>query len=125
MRILILNQAFWPDVAATGQYAADLAAGLTARGHAVTVIASRRGYDDPAVRYAARECWRGVDVRRAWCAGFSKKTKIGRVVNFVSFLVGCGWVMVRAGRFDVVVAMTTPPLLSVLAAALQSNGSHE
>lgn len=40
MRILILNQAFYPDLAATAQTAADLAAELAARGHQVTARAS-------------------------------------------------------------------------------------
>ena len=44
MRILILNQAFYPDVVATAQYAAELAAYLAAQGHEVEVIAARRGW---------------------------------------------------------------------------------
>ena len=55
MDILLLNQAFYPDVAATAQYAADLAVKLVERGHRVTVIASRRGYADPKLIYRGRK----------------------------------------------------------------------
>ena len=37
MKILLLNQAFHPDVVSTGQHATDLALELTAAGHEVTV----------------------------------------------------------------------------------------
>ena len=42
MTILILNQAFYPDVAATAQHATDLAFELRKRGHEVTVVAGRQ-----------------------------------------------------------------------------------
>lgn len=41
MRILLLNQFYPPDTAATGQLLADVARGLAASGHEVDVICSR------------------------------------------------------------------------------------
>ena len=38
MNVLILNQAFHPDVVSTAQHASDLASGLTQAGHEVTVL---------------------------------------------------------------------------------------
>jgi colanic acid biosynthesis glycosyl transferase WcaI len=52
MRVLLLNQCFYPDVMATAQQLTSLARGLAERGHAVTVIASDRGYDDPSHRFS-------------------------------------------------------------------------
>ncbi len=43
LRILLLNQCFYPDVVSTAQHLTDLATALTVRGHEVTVIASDRG----------------------------------------------------------------------------------
>ena len=51
LKILLLNQCFYPDVVSTAQHLTDLATALAARGHEVTVIASDRGYDDPATRF--------------------------------------------------------------------------
>ncbi len=47
MRITLINQAFHPDVVSTGQHLTDLALKLAESGHEVTVITSRRAYDDP------------------------------------------------------------------------------
>jgi len=38
MRILLLNQFFYPDSAATSQFLTDLARGLAAEGHSVRVV---------------------------------------------------------------------------------------
>ena len=47
MKILLLNQTFYPDVVSSGQHLTDLALQLAGRGHEVTVATSRRAYDDP------------------------------------------------------------------------------
>jgi hypothetical protein len=50
MKVLLLNQCFYPDVMATAQHLTDLAVALVREGHEVTVVASDRGYDNPSKR---------------------------------------------------------------------------
>ena len=116
MRILFLNQTFHPDVAATAQYASDLAATLAERGHDVTVVCSRRAYDSPGERYPRRETWRGVEIRRISCFGFGKKARWRRAADFGSYIANCALHLAALPRFDVVVGMTSPPLISWLGA---------
>jgi hypothetical protein len=68
MKVLLLNQCFWPDVVATGQQLTMLARRLSDRGHQVTVITSRRGYDNPAMIFAKHERLQGVEIfaSRRW-----------------------------------------------------------
>ena len=116
MKILLLNQTFYPDVVATGQYAAQLATKLTEEGHNVTVLASRRGYDDPLVRFPAAEVWRGVRILRINCSGFGKGARWRRAADFGTFFANCFFRLCLLPRFDAVVSMTSPPLISTLAA---------
>jgi colanic acid biosynthesis glycosyl transferase WcaI len=118
MRILILNQAFWPDVVSTAQHAADLARALSERGHEVTVVASARGYDDPGVRFPRRESWHGVDVRRVTPLGMGKGARWRRAADIASFMFACSLRVLFLPRVDVVIAMTSPPLISWLARLL-------
>ena len=118
MRVLLINQVFYPDPASTGQHLSGLAQGLVQRGHEVIVLTSRRGYDDPARYYPARETWRGIDIVRVWSSGFGHGTKGRRAADFLTFLVAATLRALLLPRADVVVALTTPPLLSVLGAAL-------
>jgi hypothetical protein len=115
MKILILNQAFYPDVVSTAQHATDLAIGLTQAGHEVTVICSSRGYDDPKLRFPKQETWNRVKIARVRSTGFGKGSKWRRATDFGSFMASCVFRLWSSPQFDVVVAMTSPPLISFVA----------
>ena len=116
MKVLLLDQAFYPDVVSVAQHASGLSRMLVARGHEVTVVASQRGYDDPSMRFHLRETWHGVQIVRVRCTGFGKGAKWRRAADFATFLGSCCIQLMMLGRFDLVVSMTAPPLLSVPAA---------
>lgn len=109
MRILVVNQFFWPDLAPTGQYLCDLSRHLTANGHEVTVICSRGSYmqshadgsDPPPVR-----------IIRVPGSAFKRGT-LSRLFSYSEFFVGALWHQFRVPRPDIVLTMTTPPLLAV------------
>jgi colanic acid biosynthesis glycosyl transferase WcaI len=114
LKFLLLNQTFVPDAASSGQHLADLAAGLAERGHEVTVVTSRRAYTGRGTLLAASETWRGVRVFRVGSSGFGRATLLRRVLDGVSFLA-LGflrtWLLPKP---DVIVTLTSPPLISVL-----------
>jgi colanic acid biosynthesis glycosyl transferase WcaI len=116
MRILLLNQCFYPDVVATAQHLTDLAVGLVERGHQVTVLASRRGYDDPAQRFCGRENWRGIDIIRIPSLALGKTNKWLRCLDFGTYLILCFVRLMFLPRQDLTLALTSPPLISFFGA---------
>ncbi|HVP50532.1 MAG TPA: glycosyltransferase family 4 protein [Terriglobales bacterium] len=116
MKVLLLNQAFYPDVVSSAQHAADLAASLVEAGHEVTVVADTRSYDDRAWRFPRGENWRGVRITRVPSTGFGKAARWRRAADFFSFMLSCALRLIFLPRFDVVIAMTSPPLILLLAA---------
>jgi glycosyltransferase involved in cell wall biosynthesis len=116
MKILIVNQAFYPDVVATAQKAADLASHLAAAGHEVTVLASNRAYDQPALRFAGEEYWRDVRILRTGGTGWGKGARWKRLVDFGTFWIACLIKLFLLPRQDLVLAMTSPPLIAFPAA---------
>ena len=117
MKFLLLNQTFYPDVMATGQYLSEVATALVARGHEVTVVTSRRAYDDPTRLFPKTELWQGVRIYRVGSTGFGKGAKWRRAADFGSNLLCCLTRVARLPRQDAVIALTSPPLVSVLGAA--------
>lgn len=115
MKVLLLNQCFWPDVMATGQQLTDVACELADRGHEVTVITGRRGYDDPKLLFPGHERWRNIEIFRVRSIAASKASRWWRALNFASFLLACAFRLAFTRRQDVVVALTSPPLISWLA----------
>ncbi|MCE0484173.1 MAG: glycosyltransferase family 4 protein [Methylacidiphilales bacterium] len=118
MRVLLLNQVFYPDPQSTGQHLSGLAEGLVRQGHEVTVVTSRRSYDDAWQMYPRWEMWQGIEIIRVWNTGLGHQAKWRRAVDFLSFLLAATFRAFFLSRADVVVTLTTPPLLSVLGAAL-------
>lgn len=100
----------------TAQHLTDLANALVSHGHEVTVIASDRGYDDPSARFKRRERWNGIEIIRIPSLSLGKSSRWRRAINFGSFLLFCSFRLLVLRRFDVVVALTSPPLISFLAA---------
>lgn len=116
MKVLILNQVFHPDVVSSGQHAADLAVHLAGEGHQVHAIASNRAYDDPSVAFPREETWRGIRISRITTGNLGKSARWRRAFDFAVFLVCLAWRLVRLPAYDVVVALTTPPLIGFFAA---------
>src|ERR1700744_4409032 len=116
MRIAFINQTFYPDVVSSGQHLKDLAVKLAECGHEVTVVASRRAYDNPQKLFASRETWRGIKIYRVANTGWGKRSKLTRIVDFATFIVSCCWQLCWLPKQDVVVAMTSPPIISFIGA---------
>jgi colanic acid biosynthesis glycosyl transferase WcaI len=114
MKILFINQFFWPDAAATGQFLEDLVRHLGAAGHEVTVICSGNRYAD-AVPASPAPAARILRVRGIPFA----RSVYGRGLSYLSFFVGAFWQALRVPRQDLMVTMTTPPLLSVIGESLR------
>jgi len=115
--VLLINQYYPPSDAPTGLLLADLAERLVAVGHRVSVLASRRAYEDPRRTYPARERRNGVEVRRMRTIGVAGQGPGGRLLDYASFLVGTALHLVGRRRPDVVVALSTPPMLASVAVA--------
>jgi glycosyltransferase involved in cell wall biosynthesis len=116
VKILLLNQAFYPDVVSTAQYLGELAAALVERGHQVTVVTGRRAYDTSGKLFSPRENWRGVCIFRVYSTCFGKRARWRRAVDFASFIVSSCVRLLSLPRHDVVVALTSPPLISFIGA---------
>ncbi len=113
MRILLLNQFFWPDTAATGQLLGDLANHLVSSGHTVDVICGSANYGGQN-NFACPT----VGVTRLQTAPYSDGMG-GRLRSFLSFFGGAFWHGMRLPAPDVVVTLTTPPLLSLIGITIQ------
>ncbi|HEX7706702.1 MAG TPA: glycosyltransferase family 4 protein [Thermoanaerobaculia bacterium] len=113
-RVLFVNRYFHPDHSATSQMASALAFALAARGWEVGALTSRQRYDDASARLAS-EVVDGVRIERIWSTRFGRAALAGRAIDYLSFYVSAFFALLRR-RDAVVIAMTDPPLISVVAA---------
>lgn len=115
MRILAINQFYAPDMSATSQLLTQLCEDLVAVGDEVTVLASRGSYlgGEPL---PPREYKRGVQVVRPWATTFGRGSIARRLSDYGSFWVGAVAQAARLARPDVILALTTPPMIAAGAA---------
>lgn len=117
MNIIALSQVYWPDTASTAQHLTDLLEALSKEKDInVTVLTSRRKYEDPKIKYSRVQSHNNVHIRRLRNTGFGKSTKLFRLIDFLSFnLLVAFWLIFHSTkRWDIMIGMTSPPLLSYI-----------
>jgi colanic acid biosynthesis glycosyl transferase WcaI len=108
MRILLINQFFWPDAAPTSILLTDVAEALAAKGHDVHVICSATSYSANADR-----CKPCIDIHAVECIAFGRAAR-RRFGSYITFLARAAVASLRVPRPDLVITMTTPPLLQLV-----------
>jgi colanic acid biosynthesis glycosyl transferase WcaI len=127
-RILLINQYFWPDRAATAQLLTDLAEDLAAAGWEVTALAGRGHY----VRgreggLPAEERLGAVRIRRTWATDFGRLSRwgrLGRLADYASFFLSAAWVVLIGPRQDVALCLSTPPFVALLGLVARLRGAR-
>jgi hypothetical protein len=115
-RLIVLNRYFFPDHSATSKILSDLMFYFASAGVDVHVITSRQLYDGPQRELAASAIDRGVSIHRVSTTKFGRSGLPGRATDYLSFYRSAYKLMqklIEPG--DAVVAMTDPPLCSILA----------
>lgn len=107
--LLVISQVYPPDPAAVGQHLADAAEAMVRRGWRVVVYTAGRGYDDPSVRYPAREMRAGVEVSRLPLSSFGKSSIAVRLVAQALFMAQAVVRGLFLGRLAGVLVSTSPP----------------
>ncbi|MBI5648113.1 MAG: glycosyltransferase family 4 protein [Ignavibacteriae bacterium] len=119
MRILLLNQYYWPDISGNAQYGTQLAEDLAAAGMEVHAIASRGDYlGERTEPLPAEEVRNGVFIHRVPVTNFGKRRPWTRLADALSFHIMAFLRAMRLARPDVIITQTAPLLIGVPAALL-------
>ncbi|MEZ6242481.1 MAG: glycosyltransferase family 4 protein [Phycisphaerales bacterium] len=118
--ILIISQVYVPDSPAVGQHFHDAAAALAKRGHRVKVITSARGYDDPTLKFPARETRDGVEIRRMPLSSFGNASIPLRILAQLLFLVQAIAHGLFTRKLACLFVSTSPPMCAVGALVIRA-----
>lgn len=116
MRITLVNQFYTPDIAPTAHLAASLAEHRASQGDDVRVITSLGGYVATSEESRSK-LMNGVRVHRIWTPQFGKSSNLLRAIDYGLFYLFALLRIVTLPRQDVIVTMTTPPYIGLIAAA--------
>lgn len=115
MKILFVNQAYYPDKVASASYLTEFAEYLAEKKHEVTVLTSRFEYGNPIIMYPKSEMINGVRVIRSGLNPLFMGGRAARVVNALFMNLSFAWNLIRIRKYEQVIAMTSPPLIGFVA----------
>jgi putative colanic acid biosynthesis glycosyltransferase WcaI len=132
LRVVFFNRSYYPDFGATGQLLTELCEDLVSRFHYdVTVVAGMPLAAEvpiaPLRCYAPvrREERNGVRILRSWGTALPMRTIRGRIANYLSYFSSASLAAFRIGRPDVIVSLTDPPIVALIAiAAARATGAR-
>ena len=111
-RLIFINRYFDPDQSATSRLLSDLVVALE---YDIVVLTSRQLYDDPKALLPAIEIRSRVTIRRLGGTQFGRGKLLGRLIDYLSFYLAMMSDLLKLARAgDIIVAMTDPPMLSLL-----------
>src|SRR5215203_1350229 len=125
-RIVFLNRFYPPDQSATSQLVGDVVRHLASSGFEVAVVTSQQLYQQPKAGLPAMEIINGVQIHRIRTTRYGRDNLIGRALDYLSYYYAARrslLALVKAG--DTIIAMTDPPLISVIAMSVaKRRGAH-
>jgi colanic acid biosynthesis glycosyl transferase WcaI len=108
LRLLVLNQYYWPGIEATATLLSDLCAALAVNVEVTVVTGMLR--DRPVA--PGRTVHDGVTIVRVTSTAFERVRLLPRAVNYVTFLAQSLRFALREPRPDVILCMTDPPVIA-------------
>ena len=117
-RVLFINQYYWPDHASTAQHLTDLAESLAAQGFECHVLASQGRYK-PGEPPPGFEIHQGVHIHRVPATSLGRRATWSRMADYLSFYAGAAAKALALAQFDLVVTLTTPPIIGLIGTILK------
>ena len=109
VRVLFVNQHYWPDTASTGQHLTDVAEHLAHEGHDVRVLCAQTM--PRKQRLATRETRNGVEIQRVSIRSAAELP--GRMRGYAGFHTAVAPRLLATRWPEVIVTLTTPPMLGL------------
>ncbi len=116
MHIFLINQYYPPDDAPTGLMLESVANSLAEQGHEVTVLCSAGGYAGNLQPERADDAEAAIRILRIRATRFGRSGFLGKLADYLTFYIGVTRKLLTiVPGPDRIIALTTPPYLSVLA----------
>jgi glycosyltransferase involved in cell wall biosynthesis len=125
---VLVDQYFPPDTAATARIVDDFAAACRVASAPLTVVCGYPSYDAsprPAWRPLRRVRDSGVTRYVVGSTGFDRRSALGRVLNYVTFMLGAAVLVPFVSARSAFVVMTDPPMAPLLAWWARRSGRAE
>ena len=122
IRLLVINQYFYPDLASTGLYATDICEGFSKNGFDVYVVTGEPSYSVNSPNAPSFEILNGVKVHRVSLGNVKgREANKTRFIGYIRFLKGARKIarsLLKSNKFNIILTFHNPPFVGFLGALL-------
>jgi len=112
-KILVIEQHFYPEVAATGQLLLDLCEDLVKAGYQVKVITGNpTEIYQKQINIKRRENYKGIEIVRLRNTRLSKYNMATRIINYITFHLVILFHIILYPKPDLVLVLSNPPFIA-------------
>jgi glycosyltransferase involved in cell wall biosynthesis len=114
--VVMLSQYMYPERNSTGELLTSLATGLAASGFPVTAYCAQPTYFAGSTPVDRTLVYEGVVIHRLWTTRLGRARLVTRLVDALTFAVACAVRLTRLPRGAIVLTVTNPPFIPLIAA---------
>lgn len=114
--ILFVCQFFYPEYVSSAQLPFETAEEFAKMGYKVGVLCGYpKEYSDIKEKIALKEVYKGISIRRVRYLELNRKTVIGRLINYFSFVVAILIKIFKFKDYKYAIVYSNPPMLPIIA----------
>lgn len=113
-KTLILSEFFYPDKSSTPKVLTELAEDLVKNNMDVEVICANHSYKEN-LKLSKKEFYNGIKIRRINSSNFNRDSKLGRIINYMSFTANLFVKLLFSNKYDSILVVSNPPLIPFIA----------
>ena len=115
-RLIFVHSLFYPDYSAGSQMLSDLCFFLVKKDFDISVVTSKKMYENNHKLLPVYEEVKNVKIYRIWSSNLGRQSYLRRILDYLTLELSIIFKLLKlVKKGDIVVLMTDPPLLNVLA----------
>lgn len=111
MRLLLISEFFYPYKTSTQKILTELSEDLVEQGMEVSVLTTKNAYREEKQKLNKYEEYKGISIKRIFSTSFNRDSKIGRILNYTTFLGSVLSNLLFKNDYDKILFVSNPPLV--------------
>lgn len=111
MKLIVVSEFFYPYKTSTQKIMTELCEDFVEYGINVEVLTTKNAYREEKQKLKSKEIYKGINIKRVLATSFNRDSKIGRILNYITFILSVFWNLLIKNDYDRVLFVSNPPLV--------------
>lgn len=111
MKLMVVSEFFYPYKTSTQKIMTELCEDFVEYGAEVRVLTTKNAYREKKQILKSRELYKDIYIKRVFSSQFNRDNKIGRIINYFTFIVSVFLNLLFSNSYDKVLFVSNPPIV--------------